>query len=650
MIRKTSTNIINNYSLAIDGIRAIAVISVIINHFTARILPSGYLGVDIFFVISGFVITNSILNRNELSFKSFIVKFYKRRVKRLIPALLFCFSITALLISFFSIYPKRYILTGLSSLIGLSNINLYLDSVDYWGESAHYNPFTHTWSLGVEEQFYFVFPIFLWLIAKGNFNELNLKKISLFLSLTCLVSMLCFFVVQKEHSMMTYFLMPFRFWEIGLGCLLYIQLKRTNGNFLKSLVEYIPFQIILISLISIFFLPIELKILNNILIVLFTVILILKVKLLENKSKGTILKPLTNDLTVFIGKISYSLYLWHWVIITISNWTIGINHYTILLQIFLIFFFSTFSYYLIEQPLRYLSWRVNIKPKVILLPMLLFILFFSFTIFYWSRNHFFLGNKPTTNINKKTLSQLDSLSTKCSTIRTIGNSHSVHIIPMLKIITDMLNISLIYQKDSDYIVIPSGGKSQMERFESIMGSLNQNDVLILSSRNRYIYQIPYLNAKGEKWLDHSQQKQKNSYGLKKWFKELDEVISKTKSKGINVILFLPNIEFDSKISNAEFYSPQWFRNTANSKTNTVSMEFLNSRFPEEFYNEVETKATLNSNFFVYNPLPLYCSDSTYCSNFKEGIVLFNDTNHLTKEGAMIMLDNFFNFLLENNLL
>ena len=107
---------INQYSKAIDGLRAVAVLAVIVNHFNNRILPSGYLGVDIFFVISGFVITNSLVKRKQTTVKTFFKSFYKRRIKRLVPALLFCFTVTAVLISFFSKAPKRYILTGLTSI------------------------------------------------------------------------------------------------------------------------------------------------------------------------------------------------------------------------------------------------------------------------------------------------------------------------------------------------------------------------------------------------------------------------------------------------------------------------------------------------------------------------------------------------------
>ena len=113
------------YKPEVDYRRASAVIAVILNHFNSDILPSGYLGVDIFFVISGFVITSSLENRNKSNLGNFLLGFYERRVKRLIPALVFFVVIMSILIRFFNIAPYGYLKTVITSLIGLSNIAHY---------------------------------------------------------------------------------------------------------------------------------------------------------------------------------------------------------------------------------------------------------------------------------------------------------------------------------------------------------------------------------------------------------------------------------------------------------------------------------------------------------------------------------------------
>jgi peptidoglycan/LPS O-acetylase OafA/YrhL len=151
MAAATAPFIINNtlpskskYRPEIDGMRAFAVIAVIINHFNKDLLPSGYLGVDIFFVISGYVITSSLAGRESKNFLDFLTGFYERRIKRLVPALVVFVLITSILISLFNPDPGVALGLGWRSLFGISNINLYRSSTDYFAESTELNPFTHT--------------------------------------------------------------------------------------------------------------------------------------------------------------------------------------------------------------------------------------------------------------------------------------------------------------------------------------------------------------------------------------------------------------------------------------------------------------------------------------------------------------------------
>ena len=126
MIERVHNNLISkakgsSYRPEIDGIRAFAVIAVIINHFNKDILPGGYLGVDIFFVISGYVITSSLFGRSSKNFKDFISGFYERRIKRLVPSLSVYVLITSITICFFNPIPMLSLRTGLTSLFGILN-------------------------------------------------------------------------------------------------------------------------------------------------------------------------------------------------------------------------------------------------------------------------------------------------------------------------------------------------------------------------------------------------------------------------------------------------------------------------------------------------------------------------------------------------
>ena len=167
-MQKNNISATNPYRPEIDGLRAFAVVAVIINHFNKEILPNGYLGVDIFFVISGFVITSSLYQRPSKNFKDFISGFYERRIKRLVPALSVFVLITSMAICLFNPHPNFSLRTGLTSLFGLSNLYLLKQSTDYFAQSTKLNVFTHTWSLGVEEQFYILFPFLVWFSGFGR--------------------------------------------------------------------------------------------------------------------------------------------------------------------------------------------------------------------------------------------------------------------------------------------------------------------------------------------------------------------------------------------------------------------------------------------------------------------------------------------------
>jgi peptidoglycan/LPS O-acetylase OafA/YrhL len=159
------------YRADIDGLRAVAVCAIIAFHTWNDLLPGGFLGVDIFFVISGHVITASLSKRSH-SIRDLFFGFYCRRIKRLLPALLVCLATTGLIGALF-IPPQSpaysgSMTAGLLATFGLSNIYFFQESSSYFGIPSSLNLFTHTWSLGVEEQFYIAFPLLLLITGYGS--------------------------------------------------------------------------------------------------------------------------------------------------------------------------------------------------------------------------------------------------------------------------------------------------------------------------------------------------------------------------------------------------------------------------------------------------------------------------------------------------
>jgi peptidoglycan/LPS O-acetylase OafA/YrhL len=338
------------YRPEIDGMRALAVIAVITNHFNKDLLPSGYLGVDMFFVISGYVITSSCANRTRKSLLDFFLEFYSRRIKRLVPTLVLCVCFTSILICLFSSDPRTSLLTGVTSLFGVSNIYLLGQSTDYFAASAELNVFTHTWSLGVEEQFYFLFPFFVWFTGFGRQAATGVRNILAIVGAIAVASVMAFIYLSGSNQYAAYFLMPTRLWELGVGCLLFSGLE-DSGGLLSDLLFKVRPTVVISLIVATFFVPLQFSVQATISIVLFTTLLIFSLR-----SQTTAYDFLTRPAVVYTGLLSYSLYLWHWSVLSISRWTIGIHWWSAPIQIGLMLLLAMGSYRFIENPLRRAEW------------------------------------------------------------------------------------------------------------------------------------------------------------------------------------------------------------------------------------------------------------------------------------------------------
>jgi peptidoglycan/LPS O-acetylase OafA/YrhL len=342
-----------NHRADIDGLRAVAVIVVIINHFHKNVVPSGYLGVDMFFVISGYVITASLARRQHDTLIDFIGTFYSARLKRLMPALVACVAVTCIVGSLF-INPTtvefRYSFrAAIHALFGLSNIYFFRHATDYFGSSAELNLFTHTWSLGVEEQFYLVFPVAFWLSGFGRAQPNGWRNLFVGLGLATAFSFSYFVWMSEANPPGAYFLMPARFWELGTGCITCL-LAGPKSSLMRSGSELLSlFASIVLG--AALFAPIEKQIYATPAVVICTAILIGTLRPNCYVYRFLTIKPI-----VFIGLISYSLYLWHWSVLVISRWTIGVSWLTAPIQVSAIIILSALSYFYVERPFRWKTW------------------------------------------------------------------------------------------------------------------------------------------------------------------------------------------------------------------------------------------------------------------------------------------------------
>lgn len=346
------------YRIEIDGLRAIAVIAVIIFHL--GYLPNGYLGVDVFFVISGFLIT-SIIYKEILNGNFSVLSFYKRRIRRIIPLLLFI-SFIALILGGIFMLPDDLI--GLSKSIIASNLFsnnllLYLTSSDYWEVSMEFKPLMHTWSLGVEEQFYLVYPlIFIFVSSK--------RIIVTIITLITIISLFLFLFYGNINA--KFYLLPYRFFELSLGgifALFYFNKKEVNSKL--KFIYYTSF----ILLLFLIFIPYQK---NDISLFLCIVTTAFTIALSNYFSKSLISeKILSNRILVYIGKISFSLYMWHQIIFSFARYVL-LFEITWIWSIFLsmiILLISVISYNFIEVPFRNSSY--SFRKVVYFISILFFI-------------------------------------------------------------------------------------------------------------------------------------------------------------------------------------------------------------------------------------------------------------------------------------
>lgn len=334
----------NPYRHDIDGLRAIAVIAVVIGHTFEGVLPRGYLGVDVFFAISGFVITMSLLSK-KVKFSAFVGGFFLRRIKRLIPALVVCTALTCGVLLVLDSQPNESLITGAFALFGMANFSLYMQELDYFSASVKYNAFTHTWSLGVEEQFYLFFPFIFWVTHRMRGSRTSGLFIGTIFFLS-IGSLIAFGVLQQSAAQAAYYMMPTRFWELGAGVLaaLFVHKGASTPEMLSS---RFASAVLIAFLLGTFAASSNGGISGHIIAVSLTTAL-----LVSGASTPKRAWVLGNPASEYVGRISYSLYLWHWPFLTfglLAPTSLIANPF---LAIACAVIASVLSYHFIEQPIR----------------------------------------------------------------------------------------------------------------------------------------------------------------------------------------------------------------------------------------------------------------------------------------------------------
>jgi peptidoglycan/LPS O-acetylase OafA/YrhL len=354
------------YRPEIDGLRAIAVGAVILYHaqitvFDHQPFRGGFIGVDIFFVISGYLITSIIL-KELITTGSFSFKhFYERRIRRILPVLIFV-MLVSLPFAWMYLLPSSFVDFSKSILYSLgfsSNFYFWYSGQQYGAESGLLKPFLHTWSLSVEEQYYIIFPIVLLIVFK-YFRQYLIH----ILILGFIISLALADWGSRNHPSFNFYILPTRGWELLAGSILaYFEITKGHRSQHQILNLILPtIGLLLIGHSILFFND---KMFHPSFYTLSPIIGVCLIIWFSHKDE-LITKILSTKLFVGIGLISYSLYLWHYPIFAfnrIAEFTMeGGGVFKKLSLVFLILIVSIFSYYFIEKPLR----NKNNKFKVII--------------------------------------------------------------------------------------------------------------------------------------------------------------------------------------------------------------------------------------------------------------------------------------------
>jgi peptidoglycan/LPS O-acetylase OafA/YrhL len=612
------------YRPEIDGLRAFAVVAVIINHFNKDLLPSGYLGVDIFFVISGYVITSSLAGRKSKNFLDFLTGFYERRIKRILPALaLFILSIGTV-ICVFAPGQLGTIRTGALSLLGASNLYLWFQSTDYFGQSSELNVFTHTWSLGVEEQFYLLFPFLIWFSGFGQQSAKGARNLFFWVGALTIASLTSFIYLYQVNQPAAYFLMPPRFWEMAAGCLIFIAFQRRAK--VEQALEQVPPLLIVAAMVGVMFLPVEAAVSATVGIVVLSAVLIACLK------KGSLMfATFTSKILTHTGKISYSLYLWHWGVLVLSRWTIGIHWWSIPFQVAMILSLSEASHRFVETPARrYKSTRVNAYAAGFLITIPLFL--YLWIILYQKGGTLYAGPKSlllqSTQPENQELISINPGNPKSPKAFFLGDcqigqswwyaknslfdkGYSIYVHPRNRGVTFKSNVSMDTYLHKDFIEGP------LQRYKNI---ISEGDIIGIAVKSPRKLLGPTKEA-------------------------ILSTIKLANQKKARVIIFgqipvYPALSYD--ICQQTWYRPG-FTIHGNCEDGMDSSEALRMTYPaNSFYSNLSLKY---KNVYYFDQVRFLCPPREKRCKTKEGAkYLYYDGAHLTREGADLMKSSFSKFL------
>ncbi|WP_064615796.1 acyltransferase family protein [Streptobacillus moniliformis] len=350
----------------LNGLRAIAVILVIIYHFFPNTLPGGFLGVDLFFVLSGYLITSILINKDNLNIK----EFYYKRFKRLFPV---SFSMLLILTTVLALTNRNWLIKEkisiLQSLIYNLNLHYVLSKSNYFDNFSITSPVKHLWSLAIEMKFYLLFP----LIFLTNFGRKHIRTILITLSFISLICLNILYIKDSKNLSIIYYLLITRIYALCIGGTFatFIPLSKLSKKNIPILTRILGFILLGISIYT-------MTIIDEQSIFLYKYLGILAYSTIF----GFIILFLSNSkilgLFNYIGKLSYSVYIWHYAIFALTTpyeEYLNPNLTNVMIRIAAIFLISILSFHFIEEPIRKNGFKKYFENSVMAVLVLLLSVF-----------------------------------------------------------------------------------------------------------------------------------------------------------------------------------------------------------------------------------------------------------------------------------
>ncbi|SFB92967.1 acyltransferase family protein [Collimonas sp. OK412] len=652
------------YIPAIDGLRAIAVLSVIIFHANfLGILPGGFTGVDMFFVISGYVISQSLSERFEradLGFADYLKDFYRRRFLRILPALLVVLFASFLASAMFM--PQFWLSelmnrTGLAAFFGFSNFVLAWNTDTYFSPSAELNPYLHTWSLAVEEQFYVIFPAiyFVWLRYRKQTT-----MVWAILPVLALASLAISAFQTRAEPLSAFYLLPSRFWELAAGAMLFqvIGARRFSARPRWLAHVLLPAGLALVMAGFLFAGRNQFPFPWALATVSGSLLMIAALVLRAEGPFSPLQRLLQSPLATYIGRLSYSLYLWHWPVAVFLRWTTGLEHLAVqLLYPVIVVALAAASYHWIETPIRSGKSLLQRRAWVAFASSFMALGLFSWTALWISDNPDRLSLSQTRDtytwyayrhFPREEISKIDDPQVEGRQLFVIGDSHTAAYRTMLKIVSLKLGIKVLeYEQGGCGVVTligPDPAKCAQRRetdLKAIEAQAKPGDIVFLAS-----LRMPELD--GREW-----QRGENAVvneALAELTPSMNEgarssaaaILAGLEAAQVQVLIDAPKPLFKAPPNRCS----DWFNKMNPVCAPGLTMERVQlERLRAPQMQLLDLLQREHPGLTVWDPLPLLCPGATCSAYDDRGKPLYFDSNHLSGHGNRVLTSSFTESLL-----